>query len=237
MDGDLAFMLFDVSEAYVEVDPSIQKNFPSACDEPALYGDGGDTCSREGLADPQRVLDSVRPRRHDAVTQQITTRVNSKSGGKARRLRLGRWMFAHLSVGVIADIRILTEVESQRGRLFQSDPQYRFKRVAVLGKRGDAAEGHKCRCDAEANRAVLLCVVSFLIQGVDAAMTQPEGDAGESPVMAVGKDWVMQDKLAMSRMDAFTIDVTDDVRVNQVGDVVCALVVGYMVVGIYLGRR
>ena len=70
----------------------------------------------------------------------------------------------------------------------------------------------------EASRPVLLCVVSFLIQFLDAAIQQP-------------------DKLAMFRMDAVTIDVTDDVRVNQEGDVVRALVVGYTVVGIYLGRR
>ena len=98
-------------------------------------------------------------------------------------------MFAHLRVGVIADIRILTDVEGQRGRLFQSDPQYRFKRAAVPGK-------------------------------------EAEGEA-----------WMMEEKLAMFRMDAVTIDVTDDVCVNQEGDVVCARVVGYTVVGIYLGRR
>ena len=239
MEGDLAFLLYDVSEVLVEVDPSIQNLFPSVVDAKQTDPNRtamGVNCTREGLPDPQQVLDSVRTRRLDAVIQQITTRVKSKSGGKARRLRLGRWMFAHLGV-VIADIRILTEVEGQRGRLFQSVPQYRFKREALLGKRGEAAESHNRRCDVEASRAVLLCVVSFLIQFLDAAIQQPEGDAGVSPGMAVGEEWMMQDKLAMFRMDAVTIDVTDDVRVNQEGGVVRALVVGYTVVGIYLGRR
>ena len=48
-------------------------------------------------------------------------------------------MFAHLSAWVNADIRILTEVEGQRGRAFQSDPQYRFKRAAVSGKEAQVA--------------------------------------------------------------------------------------------------
>ena len=47
----------------------------------------------------------------------------------------------------------------------------------------------------------------------------------------------MEEKLAMFRMDAVTIDVTDDVSVNQEREGGCALVVGYTVVGIYLGRR
>ena len=50
-----------------------------------------------------------------------------------------RWMFAHLCVWVIAVIRILTDVEGQRGRVFQSDPQYRFKRAAVSGKEAQVA--------------------------------------------------------------------------------------------------
>ena len=41
----------------------------------------------------------------------------------------------------------------------------------------------------------------------------------------------------MFRMDAVTMDVTDDVCVNQEGVLVCVRVVGDTVVGIYLGRR
>ena len=130
----------------------------------------------------QVVHPKAKPRIFDSVVQQVI-RMKTRPG------RLDRWMFAHMRVRVIADIRILTDVEGQRGRMFQSDPQYRFKRVALPGK-------------------------------------EAEGEA-----------WMVGEKLAMFQMDAVTIEVTVDECVNQEGDVGCARVVGYTVVGIYLGRR
>ena len=179
LDGDLAYLLHDGSEDHESPGWEPPKFELYACTTTAAP-----------------------PSLFDAVVQQLT-RLNYKSGGEARYMewsvrmktrpgREDRWMFAHLRVGVIADIRILTDVEGQRGRLFQSDPQYRFKRVAVPGKAAQW-EAARAKCETvletalveewmmEAKLAMLQMDAVIIDVTVDECVNQ-EGDEGRARI-------------------------------------------------------
>ena len=83
----------------------------------------------------------AKPRTFDSVVQHVI-RMKTRPGREDKRLswEIDRRSVALLRVWVIADIRILTEVEEQRGRVFQSDPQYRFKGAGVPGREAEAGE-------------------------------------------------------------------------------------------------